>query len=101
MVPVIDKYSFSWGCSFTLHGETMLEVTYDDVSDEYAEEYELDEVTAWTPKESVTYYNVRLGAPSGVASGRVTRNVYIDNEQVGTVECHNLWWELGWLLLGL
>jgi hypothetical protein len=49
----------------------------------------------------VTYHDVRLGAPSGVAGGFVTRNVYIDGDEVGTIECHNLWWELGWLLLGL
>ena len=100
-IPVIPKNDFGWGCAFTRLGECILEVTYDDVSEEYDEEYELVEVTAWTPQESVTYHDVRLGAPSGAACGYVTRNVYIKGEQVGTIECHNLWWELGWLLLGL
>ena len=101
MVPFIwPKHDFGWGVEyFDLQGNSLMEITFDDVSEEYSDTYELVEVTAWTPEKSVTVYNVFIDAPAGVAGGLVYRNVFVDCECIGEVECHNMWLNVGLLLL--
>lgn len=96
----VAKLQNEWSTTFYNYvGEVIMEMTYEDESEEYSEEYNFSEVTVWTAETSVTYHNVVLTAPSGVANGTIYRNVLIDGEYVGTVECHNLMWNLGQVLI--
>jgi hypothetical protein len=79
-------------------GNTLLEVSFEDRSDEFSETMELNDLTVWRPCGPATSYgHVTLLPPSGTPQ-RQSRAVVIDGTRIGDVDCTHLMPSLARLL---
>lgn len=79
-------------------GETLLETTFEDNSEEFSEIIELNDFTIWRPTtNAISYGHVTLLPPYGTPK-RLSRGVVIDRIRIGDIDCNYMMKSLAELL---